>query len=202
MLDELHTASDLLRVAIDRYLNACLAIKCWPTEGRLLAQPGGLTGSTIAKQLPRLFEYETKLCKSKTTILQSINTYPDVVPISKLSTDILLHVFQELVDMEYRVPSSSAAGKGIPKYPVMFAHICAKWRQIVHQTPSLWSRVRFTTDVRTNKQFLAYMDFHAIRAEQALMDIYISDLSFIRLDRSYDSTVLDPFVGRIRSLEF
>ncbi|CAE6408518.1 unnamed protein product [Rhizoctonia solani] len=125
-----------------------------------------------------------------------------MVPISRLSTDILVHIFQELVDMEHRVPASSLSGKGIPKYPTILAHVCAEWRQIVCQTPSLWSRIRFTSDVRTNKQFLAYMDFHSIRAEQALMDVYISDLSFIRLDGSHNSITLDPFIGRIRSLEF
>ncbi|CAE6518740.1 unnamed protein product [Rhizoctonia solani] len=104
MLDELRVAGALLRLALDRYLNTCLAIKCSSVEyPGLVGQPqlAYSTSRIVLDEVTLLAEHETKLRESKVAILQAINPRPDVVPVSKLPVDILVRVFEQLTKEEY-----------------------------------------------------------------------------------------------------
>ncbi|EUC56074.1 F-box-like domain protein, putative, partial [Rhizoctonia solani AG-3 Rhs1AP] len=127
---------------------------------------------------------------------------PDVVPISRLPTDILDCIFQQLVAMEYSTSSSSLTGQNKPKYPISLTHVCRTWRQIIYQSPSLWSRIRLTPDIQTNEQLISCLNFYAIRVEQAPTDVYVTDLSLIQAFETPTVAALDPFLAHIRSLEF
>ncbi|KDN35878.1 hypothetical protein RSAG8_11240, partial [Rhizoctonia solani AG-8 WAC10335] len=200
MLDELRVSGDLLRLALDRYLNACLAIKRCPTEySRPAGQPQFqcLTSRVVLNEISLLGEFETKLRKSKTAILQTANLHPDVVPISKLPTDILVRIFKQLTEEEYEHAFLDKQKDAINKYPMTLAHVCSNWRQIVFQSPLLWSYITLVPNIGVNKQRLAYLDFHSRYAKKALMDILITK----RFRRASASPIsIDPFIGRIRSL--
>ncbi|KAG8729467.1 hypothetical protein FRC11_008715, partial [Ceratobasidium sp. 423] len=125
MLDELRITSNLFQVALDRYLNACLAVKYFYTEAPSPTYPQKIIGSRLVNELSVMLTYETKLRESKMAILHSINQAPDVVPINKLPTDILIYVFQLLVDTLYGLPDVD--NEKIPKYPLSLSHVCARW---------------------------------------------------------------------------
>ncbi|KAG8699946.1 hypothetical protein FRC11_013320 [Ceratobasidium sp. 423] len=205
MLDELRTASDLLQLALDRYLNACLALKHSSEGYPSLAcqpQPERFTSPVVINEVPLLVKYDLKLRKSKAAILQYLNLRLDVVPISRLPADILVRIFRHLVEGERNRPRSARQETVITKYPMTLSHVCANWRQIVLQSSSLWSCITLTSSIRTNKRQFAYVDFHTKHSMSALVDIYIVDLSAIQTSETSDSTTfIDPFTGRIRSLE-
>ncbi|CAE6398859.1 unnamed protein product [Rhizoctonia solani] len=199
MLDELRVASDLLRLALYRYRNACLAIKRCSTEYYPFAgQPQSTcpTSHMVLDEASLLEEHETKLRKSRITLHQIVNLYPDVVPVSRLPIDILVRIFTRLTEEEYEHALSDNRKATINMYPMTLSHVCSHWRQIVLQSPSLWSYITLVPDTK-NKQRLAYVDFHSRRSKEALVDLFIA----IRASKISNSTIsINPFIGRIRSL--
>ncbi|KAJ1306508.1 hypothetical protein OPQ81_007510 [Rhizoctonia solani] len=211
MLDELRVASDLLRLALDRYLNACLAIKRSSDKRSPFASESVhleyLTSPLVVNEMALLAEYEKKFRGSKVAILQYRNSLPDMVPINGLPVDILIHVFQQLVQEEHR-DFSTGRHAIVAKYPITLAHVCTHWRRIALQSPSLWSCIAFSSfsgwnAESNNRRRLACVDFHSEHSRQALMNILITE-SYARTLRmtSNSATPIDRFAGRIRSLEF
>ncbi|CAE6413918.1 unnamed protein product [Rhizoctonia solani] len=197
MLNELRVASTLLQDSIDRYAKACNSIK----HSQLgVSQVEGLASFTLATELHQLAAYEAKLRESKAAIARYVNLCTSIVPANRLPSETLLRVFRLLVDMEHRKPFSSL--QGIPKYPLILSHVCIAWRNIILRSPSLWSRIRISSDLRTDEFLKSYTDFHSGQTKEALLDILVSDSFDSRTRKAPSlSTFVVPFAGRIRSLE-
>ncbi|CAE6471005.1 unnamed protein product [Rhizoctonia solani] len=199
MLEELRVAGDLLRLALDRYLSACLAIKrCSAGYSRLAGQPqlACPTSRMVLDEVSLLGEHETKLRESKTALHQIVNLYPDVVPVSRLPIDILVRIFTQLTVEEYEHALSDVQKTAISKYPMTLSHVCSNWRHIVIQSPLLWSYITIVSSME-NQQRFAYVDLHSKHSKEALVNISIDTRA---PETSLSTISIDPFLGRIRSL--
>ncbi|KAL5633488.1 hypothetical protein ACGC1H_003850 [Rhizoctonia solani] len=200
MLDEFRVASDLLQIALNRYLNACLAIEHSHTKTHLQPGPQNLTGLILVNELPLISTFEAALRQSKITILHSINQSPDLVPISKLPTDILIHIFQKLVDITHGIANFD--GKVVSDYPLVLSHVCTHWRQAVFDSPSLWSHVSISPKIKEDRRLLAYANFHKIRTKEGLVDLSIYNTFSSTPEIPGLFEFVGPYFGRIRSLAF
>ncbi|CEL56269.1 hypothetical protein RSOLAG1IB_07685 [Rhizoctonia solani AG-1 IB] len=204
MSDDLHVASELLSAALDKYYDACLALKHSATQSSGLAGQPDIAhspGPMAMKELSLLANYENKFLKSKSTLLQTANICPALVPVNRLPVDILAHIFQQLVQEEYELTIRIGPHASIPKYPIRLAHVCLKWRWIVLRIPLLWSYITIVSTTQTSGPEFAYPDFHSKYSEQALVEMFIVGLFTIRASNNLHSTTpLDPFFGRVRSL--
>ncbi|KDN47795.1 hypothetical protein RSAG8_03215, partial [Rhizoctonia solani AG-8 WAC10335] len=192
MLDELHIASGLLRAAIDRYADACRSIRDSLAGDR--SEFEGPIRSTLTNELSMLIGYEAKLHESRAMVSQSVNLSSDVVPERRIPVETLVYVFQLLVDMQH-LPWF----QNVPNYPLKLSHVCTSWRQIVHDSPSLWSCISLVSSETINKE---YLEFYSSRTKEASLDIRVFNDSN-NVDESHSSrfTIPVPFIGRIRSLE-
>ncbi|CEL56266.1 hypothetical protein RSOLAG1IB_07682 [Rhizoctonia solani AG-1 IB] len=199
--EELRVASDLLQIALDRYLNACLAMKHTITNGSSLSvRHRNITGSALDSEKVRIDVHETILRKSKLAIFYAANKSPNLVPISILPDEILVLVFQYLVDAIH-IPANADSTE-TPAYPLLLSQTCTHWRQLIHRTSSLWSNFRINRGIGRNG-FLSYLKFHTIQTKEAPMDISISeDLSSPELRVPNILSLVEPFTGRIESLRF
>ncbi|CAE6533456.1 unnamed protein product [Rhizoctonia solani] len=195
MLDELRVAGDLLRLAIDRYLSACLAIKrCSTGYSRLAGQPqlACPTSRMVLDEVSLLGEHETKLRESKTALHQIVNLYPDVVPVSRLPIDILVRIFTRLTEEEYHALSN--VKPAISKYPMSLSRVCSNWRQIVLRSPLLWSHITIFSSLENQQR---YVDVYSKHSKEALVNISIDTWA----SGTFGLTIsIDSFIGRIRSL--
>lgn len=200
MLDELQTASDLFQVALDRYLNACLAIEHFYIKTGLISRLSNPIGSRLVDELSLMLAFETKIHQSKLAIIRTVNRSPDVVPISKLPNDILVDIFQQLVNSVNGL--THVHGRAIPEYPLLLSRVCVHWRQVTFGSPSLWSCIRINTRFRKDKRLVGYTNFHGLQAKRALMDICVADVFSTTPEIPGLLEFVKPFSHRIRSLEF
>ena len=61
-----------------------------------------------------------------------------LVPISRLTSEILVSIFSLLSSSVFSISSQPFAA------PFIFSHVCHKWREISLNFPHLWSRINFT----------------------------------------------------------
>ncbi|CAE6413965.1 unnamed protein product [Rhizoctonia solani] len=200
-LGELRIASEILQVALDRYLNACLAVKHSVTStSSSSVHHRDTTGPALNNEKVRVDIHEAKLHGSKLAILYATNKSPDVVPVSILPDEILVLVFQHLVDAIHGPANVDNAE--IPAYPLLLSQVCTDWRQLIHRSPSLWSYFRINRGIGRSG-FPSYSKLHTNQTKETPMDVSISDtLSLPEFTTPSMLSLVKPFTGRIRSLRF
>lgn len=194
ILDELNTASNLLNLALERYLAACSTVR-----SRSDSIPRALLDRVTSE---RLFaaSYEVKIQRARVDINQAINCNSTVVPISALPSEMLTRIFHlalpsRLHECKYK----------FPLYPDMLSHVCSRWRQVSIGSCELWSHIDFTILPVFRREHLARAEAFAARAGQLLLHVHIID-RVIR-GRAYPNpiTALVPFLNsvspRMHSLE-
>lgn len=225
MIEELHTASELLRSALDRYLNACANFANHYDPRTTLNQLSRSLSDSVANelQLVNLNHSARSLPDSITTELQLVDSYggqlkqakaiirrirndtPAVVPISALPSDILTDIFQlvqhghSCTNEGFELPDSSW-----DYYPGLISQVCSRWRQITLSLQYLWSHIDLSQSPTHCKRLLPRAKLHAARAGHRLLDIHV--LHGLPSNREGPQTELIDFcvsiAPQMRCLEF
>ncbi|CAE7100663.1 unnamed protein product [Rhizoctonia solani] len=149
-----------------------------------------------ANELPQRTEHEANIYRFRVEIAPSVNRRSLV---NSMPFDILLLVFQLLVDIEHRLPWSLS--RKIPRYPLTLSHVCTIWRRIVLHSPSLWIRIKFQAGPETINLLKGYVDFHSSQASANPMDIVFGyDIIKGAPEAPSSLSLIQQFAGRIRSL--
>lgn len=170
MLDELHTASDILKSALERYLNACLAITNQYELGSTL---DGFS-KAIINELQQTASYETKINESKTILKRVRNRRSDLVPISSLPPELLTHIFCLACKMEPCFLSNTTALSNYPsRPPESLLHVCSHWRSVALASPILWTHIDIAPYHMRNRDILTHGNLFAANSGEAPLDVHV-----------------------------
>ncbi|CAE6504927.1 unnamed protein product [Rhizoctonia solani] len=125
---------------MSRYSEACSSILDHFNSG---SSPVKEVGSVVITELVKLVAYESKFEQAKVSLRRTRNQNPDLVPINKLPTEIMVHIFRFLC---------SSGGCFLPAdysprrerqviYPDALLRVCSSWRQIVFTSHVLWTHI-------------------------------------------------------------
>ncbi|KAB5589476.1 F-box-like domain containing protein [Ceratobasidium theobromae] len=211
-MEELIASSDLLNIAIDRYLCACTTFKTRCVQENVASTPYNIPrrfSERLAQELQRITSYATKINLAKVAIGRVNDLSVSVVPIHALPAEVLAYIFKLVCDMQ---PSPCiASGRGVkriipPTYPDLFSYVCSRWRQIAISSRILWAHIDLVGHHLLNQGLLARAEMHVSRAGQLPLDIHILDPDpHSHPLEDIDPTSLTRFITsigtRIRSLE-
>lgn len=195
----------LLCSALNEYLDVCSSIeKSYQLANTAGGVPKALSAS-VSSQISLITTlYETKLKRAKSTLSWAINSSSDVVPINCLPSEILMGIFHLVVGIRpCGVKHNSGAKITLPKYPDFLSRVCTRWRQIVMDTPTLWSHIDLVPFSSRSQGFEARAKAFITRAGNSLLDIHVYEPAFYE-DFGTESMLefLVSIAPRIRSLEF
>lgn len=197
-MEDLHIASSLLSVALERYLAACLVIaNSYDPLDTVGSVPKAILGS-VANELPLLASHETKIKQAKSIISQARNSSPSIVPINSLPPEILARVFRLVLHMQscyFDRPRKAVTYVGFAM------HTCSRWRRIATSASELWTHVDLTPHGRS-RQLLARASTFVARAASIPLHLHVVDC---RSDDPSPDTDLNDFCAsiapRIQSLD-
>ncbi|KAH7335308.1 hypothetical protein B0J17DRAFT_719846 [Rhizoctonia solani] len=180
MLDELRTASGALSAALDRYFTACISIKQQCSKG--VSGMSQEAANLITNEHLLINSYKTKLRQADAAVSIARNVMLTMIITNILPDEILSRVFHFAA---YGEPCQFHNTYEYSAYPLLFTHVCSRWRQVAMNSPTLWSHIDISSHGFRGS------DIHI--AENFPYGLYIGDLSL--------TDFLVPLVKRIRSLE-
>lgn len=201
LVGELSTASSLLHIALDRYLDACSAVQSYYTQTTTLTGVPRTLSECVSRELISVTSYEKIIKQAKSVISQARNCSADI-PIHALPVEILTRIFYLVAGGVNQERNRTDQETSLPRYPDFLSHVCSRWRQIVLCLPELWSRVDLLYHHTLSQGFVARAEACASRAGDSLLDIRLripasySDIHDAGLYRFLESTAT-----RARSLE-
>ncbi|KAL5637858.1 hypothetical protein ACGC1H_002209 [Rhizoctonia solani] len=183
MLKELHTASSLLCTALNRYVNACSALRNDCSYKNSINGAVELLGA-VTDEMDLVESYKSKLTQAQVEVKIARNNLANV-PINSLPTEVLAHIFRLVLAQQccpLRVPYhwDSESPPQIPKYPDTLSHVCSRWRHIALASPGLWSHIDIALSCPLSKGFHDRATTYVARAHQSPLDIHLIDPGCIR----------------------
>ncbi|KDN39739.1 hypothetical protein RSAG8_08657, partial [Rhizoctonia solani AG-8 WAC10335] len=206
MIAQLAAARDSLCSALERYLSVCLAIdKSCVRYSPQDAFPE-LT-SALSGELALVSSYEKTLLEAKLALRLARNRSTRVVPISRLTTDVLVRIFQ-LVTAEGNCSARDPKETNkhvFPTYPHLLTGVCSQWRQAVTSSTYLWSHIDIPCPFSCDETTLNRMKEYMARSGASLLDVHIVESDNPQMIAPMGvgalTRVLAPLSTRIRSLE-
>lgn len=211
LVDELEEAGNLLGSTLDRYLNACFAIRDYSQKAdhsSLIGVPRAIT-DRIASAIPLTTPFEAKLSEAKLAISQAKNRFPSLVPIHSLPSEILVRIlhlaagtFEKTFTCGLRYRRSERVP--IPRYPDLLTRVCIRWRQLMLNTPAFWAHIDLVPIRPDSDGFLARAEAYVARAGNLPLDIhYYCSAFYVTPDKCDIEGVLNAMTTygpRIKSL--
>ncbi|KAG8733190.1 hypothetical protein FRC11_008049, partial [Ceratobasidium sp. 423] len=187
MLEELHTASGLLRVALERYTNACSTLHEGSSYKNSINSSPELLDA-VTNELDLVESYKSKLAQAQVSVKRARNNLASV-PINSLPAEVLTHIFHLILVQQVcplRVPShwNSESPASFPEYPDTLSHVCSHWRQITLASHALWSHIDIALSCKLSKGFHKRAIAYVARANKSPLDIHLVDPGCIR--QEYD----------------
>lgn len=162
MIEELLTSSELLKAALERYLDACSVIANYFEAENTFST----ISQVVTNELQSMYSYETTMKRAKAKFRRVRNSFPTIVPINTLPPETLTHIFQLVVHSEH-CHYDPQKFKFILKRPEILSHVCARWRGIAIESSGLWNHIDL------DPQLLARGDMFVARAGPLTLDIHI-----------------------------
>lgn len=194
MIEELHTASSLLRAALQKYLDTCFAFASYYDAAATPDCPSQSFLDNIVGELKLIDSYEKKIKQAKAVIRQRRNSTPSIVPISTLPSDMLVHIFQLVLRSESCYfkgpnrpdPNDIHSDRRILNFPDLTLQVCSRWRQVAINSPGLWTHVDLGLRAALCKRLISRARHFATRSQTSPVDIHIirflGDVEFPRTD--------------------
>ncbi|CAE6468816.1 unnamed protein product [Rhizoctonia solani] len=201
---QLESSSSRLAIALNRYLDASLAMgnsctKQSPTD-QTFRDP-----AILLNQLPRATLFEQKIQRAKTAIGFARNRSPAIVPIHRLPPELLSHIFGYIVVYNTCVPNFFGTCQ-LQKRLISLTHVCAHWRKIAISSPSLWSHIDISLPLTEKSR--SCMNTFLSRAGKVPLDLSVShNPSGSHIFEPEDQINIDlkeivsPLIHRVRGLK-
>ncbi|KAH7345728.1 hypothetical protein B0J17DRAFT_640959 [Rhizoctonia solani] len=187
MLEELHTASSLLRAALERYVNACSSLHNACLYKSSISSATEIL-SSVSNELGLVENYKGELTHVQVVVKRVRNALADV-PINSLPPEVLTHIFhivlsQQPCPFQASGPSSLNNPARMLKYPDTFTHVCSRWRQIALTSPGLWSHLDISPACLFDRRLHNRAEAYITRACQTPLDIHFIDTGICRQTES------------------
>ncbi|KDN35012.1 hypothetical protein RSAG8_11955, partial [Rhizoctonia solani AG-8 WAC10335] len=178
MLEELNSASEQLRVALERYLHVCSSIQGICLQGTIPRDIPPEYPFHVDRELSLAESYDTKMQQAKLAIKATLNHAFSISPISCLPPEILTCIFHMARDAD-------------PNSVDHLAVVCSRWRTVALSSCSLWSHIDYYPD--SNKwlypELLARARLHISRSNGVPLDVRLSVDSDLYNDNCWDRPV-------------
>ncbi|KAG8687301.1 hypothetical protein FRC11_007455, partial [Ceratobasidium sp. 423] len=207
MPEQFTTARDLLRSALDQYLNACLPFDKSCIEGCFYDGTGIALMDGISDELLHAPSYEATLNEAREVFASTKSRSARITPINRFPTDVLTEIFKLVtVDQNCIENDKSSEGKNIsPKYPCLLARVCSRWRQVVIGAGDLWTHIDMPWFISADAATLARVEDRIARSGGWPLDIHIIEPQIgnyrARSGLGATTRLLVPVSSQIRSLD-
>ncbi|KAL5632235.1 hypothetical protein ACGC1H_000288 [Rhizoctonia solani] len=163
MFEELSSASEQLRVALERYLHVCYSIQDICFQGTIPRNILPEYGSRVDHELSLAESYDTKVQQAKVAIKATRNHAFSITPINSLPPEILTRIFHMTRDID---PSSVDH----------LAVVCSRWRLVALGSCSLWSHIDYRPDPYKwfYPKLLARARLHIFRSGGVPLDVCLA----------------------------
>lgn len=171
MIDELQTSSNILKAALERYRNACLALKSQYELGNTFSD----FSEIVVNALQQIASYESKIDEIRKIVHTIRNRRSNIVPISALPPELLSRIF---LLARRTGPCCLARGTALsechPESLVPILHVCSYWRSVALALPALWTHVDIAPYHKLNKRLLTFGKLFAANTGKAPLEIHIN----------------------------
>ncbi|KAG8681514.1 hypothetical protein FRC11_001025, partial [Ceratobasidium sp. 423] len=182
MLQELHAASKVLHLALDRYFTACDALVANSKSLNSLHTLQEISDS-VTRELQSAASYANRISQAKSAIGVARNSYSSIVPISSLPEEIILRIFHLVLGAEQSTFETEVDEGRLPQQSLATTQVCSRWRQIALGSQRLWSRVNLSSYDRLSRQLVSRGEIFASWAGDVPLDVYlIEQLPKSRID--------------------
>ncbi|KAH7335528.1 hypothetical protein B0J17DRAFT_670527 [Rhizoctonia solani] len=184
----LESAGNQLEAALNRYLRASFAIQ--------KSRDGKATethSQNLMDHIPELTLFEQRLQRTKAAVGIARNHSVLVVPIHRLSLNLLARIFREVVSSETCAVKLDGTGR-FPKRSIGLSHVCNLWRQIAIASPYLWSHIDISPSILKSKTLFSRINTFLDRTGQSSLDLHIGYASEDE-DEGADGLVLSNFIA-------
>ncbi|CAE7146452.1 unnamed protein product [Rhizoctonia solani] len=212
MIEQLKSAGDQLRTALDNYCRVYSSIQHHPTLGTLPYAPKFPPELThqLDIELAFISRYKAKIRKIKATISRARNYCSGVAPINFLPPEILARIFHFLrpqaCDQVY--PNFGLFGQCGHRYPDYLTQVCTLWRKVAISTRALWSHIDLCPYEPNHDALTTRAEEYVTRAGHLPLELHISlSLGSAREseieNRDYNDLyeLISRMVNRVESLE-
>ncbi|KAJ6518203.1 hypothetical protein C8R47DRAFT_1189548 [Mycena vitilis] len=117
----------------------------------------------------------TKLKYEQAILENHLQKY--IYPVLTLPSEIVSEIFLQISDSDPSDSPFDSADTSLsrPTSPLFLGHICGRWRDIALSTPSLWTTISLTTDIRNTNSRLQLLDIWLARSRQCPLFVTITD---------------------------
>ncbi|KAH7345719.1 hypothetical protein B0J17DRAFT_764311 [Rhizoctonia solani] len=164
MLDELHTASNLLHTALERYMNACSALRNGSSYNNNIHSAVEIS-NTVAAQVDLIESYKNKLIVAEVAVKRARNNLANV-PINALPPETLAHIFHLLLAQQ--------------PCPLRTTTHWSSDNPIALDSHELWSHIDIALSCPLSNMFHNRAETYVARAHQVPLDIHFIDPGYIR----------------------
>ncbi|KAL5633437.1 hypothetical protein ACGC1H_003806 [Rhizoctonia solani] len=189
MDDRLQCAGHQLEVALNRYLEASITTQASPS-GQITNVPRAQT-LALVEYLPELTGFERKVQRARATIGIARNNSTVVVPIHRLSPELIARIFYHVVSSEICMLKHDGKGQ-LPRRSINLSHVCTHWRQIAITSPNLWSHIDVSPSILKNERSLSRTQTFLLRTGQLSLDLHIE---YASEDDGGDGSSLNDFIA-------
>ncbi|CEL60353.1 hypothetical protein RSOLAG1IB_09571 [Rhizoctonia solani AG-1 IB] len=178
MLEELTAAGDALRIALDRYSNACLLVQRSFAPGQTPRMTTPQLSLRMDDEVQLITSLETKLLRARAAINWSRNNANTHLTINDLPSELLAHIL-DLVCRSHPCAQKEYSALTFKKKqtnPVAFSLVCSHWRTVVLNTPALWTHIDISTSNILNKLCLnGIARFHLSHVGRLPVHLHVFD---------------------------
>ncbi|CAE6342079.1 unnamed protein product [Rhizoctonia solani] len=187
-MNRLEFAGARLEAALDRYLEASFAEQnnCNQDPAEMLARSLG--------QLSDLAVLEQQIQQAKVAVGLMRNSSAAIVPIHRLSSNLLTRIFIGVVASETCGLDLKDTNQ-LPKAPIYLTHICSRWRKIAVASSDLWTHIDLSPSILKNQRSLSHVQTFLSRSEQSSIYLHVEYAA----DENGDASRLNHFISALAS---
>ncbi|KAH7335537.1 hypothetical protein B0J17DRAFT_80008 [Rhizoctonia solani] len=175
---DLDISSRELDIALDEYLDACLAQSFYATslEGAQIHHANlNPIYELIKNEHLRASLFQKQIQQAQAAISFSRNSSSATVLINALPAEVLTRIFGIVTGAKFCQLHTWCPGyEKLRKYPILLTHVCAHWRQIMIGTPSFWTHIDVHPRLHENEWLWHRTQAFISRAGCSPLSIHIS----------------------------
>jgi hypothetical protein len=183
-MNRLESAGTQLETTLNQYLEASLT-----EQNSCNQEPTEILAQTL-EQLPYLDALEQQIQQAKAAVGLIRNRSGVIVPIHRLTSDLLTRIFIEVVASETCGLKLDHTGQ-LPKASIYLSHVCTYWRKTAVTSSDLWTHIDLSPSILKNQIYLSRIQKFLSRSGQSFIYLHVEYAA----DKDGDASGLNHFIS-------